>query len=295
MAEEPNTPPQPTSRRTNGWTRVLLFGGGLYVASLGILVLTGNPNLFPTVIILGSFLVPAAYVAFFYERRRLSRLTAPVVAMAFFWGGVLGVLAAGLLEPLLITRLDLVTAFAVGLIEEAAKILGVLVIARHWRHDAELDGLILGAAAGMGFAALESAGYAFTAFVSSQGDMATTVATTVARGFLAPLGHGTWTAILAAFLFREGHVTHFHIDRKVIGAYLLVSGLHGLWDAVPTIFALFLVPSWAAISGEVLVGTVSIYLLRLRWLDARRRQVEHDEAEAVPSKYEDRMDGGGDT
>ena len=31
--------------------------------------LTGNPNLFPTVALLGNFLVPVSYVAFFYERR----------------------------------------------------------------------------------------------------------------------------------------------------------------------------------------------------------------------------------
>ena len=69
------------------------------------------------------------------------------------------------LEPFFIRQLDLGAILKVGLIEEFAKILGVLAIARHRRHDSEMDGLILGGAAGMGFAALESNGYAFTAFL----------------------------------------------------------------------------------------------------------------------------------
>ena len=59
--------------------------------------------------------------------------------------------SASLLEPFFIRQLDLGAILKIGLIEEFAKILGVLVIARHRRHDSEMDGLILGAAAGMGF------------------------------------------------------------------------------------------------------------------------------------------------
>jgi RsiW-degrading membrane proteinase PrsW (M82 family) len=83
------------------------------------------------------------------------------------YGGILGVLAASILEPLLIPSLNILTVFLVGAIEEFVKILGVLVVARHRRHDMEPDGLILGGAAGMGFAALESTGYAFSAFCTA--------------------------------------------------------------------------------------------------------------------------------
>lgn len=260
--------------RSDGWRKVLSVGGVLYLLGFGILFVTNNPNLFPTVILLGSFVVPAAYVAFFYERRSLSRLTWPVVGLAFFYGGVLGVFAAGILEPVLIAQLDVFTAFLVGLIEEAAKIIGVLVIARHWRHDSELDGFILGAAAGMGFAALESAGYAFTAFMASSGSLPATFVTISARAILSPLGHGTWTAILAAVLFREGHVTHFHLDRQVIGAYLLVSGLHGMWDAVPSLVSMLTSLEVIALAGQLAVGGASIYILNGRWHEALRRQAE---------------------
>lgn len=282
MSQVPGGPsPSVGDERTDGWWKVLLIGGVLYVLGVGILAVTGNSNLFPTVIMLGSFLVPAAYVVFFYQRRHLCCLDPATTAMAFFYGGVLGVFAASILEPLFISQLDFGTAFLVGLIEEAAKILGVLVIARHRRHDLEIDGFVLGAAAGMGFAALESAGYAFTAFLDSQGSLSMTVATVLVRGLLAPLGHGTWTAILAAVLFREGTVRHFRITMKVAGTYLLVSGLHGLWDGLPAVFALFLPTGPDAIVSQLLVGGTSLYLLRVRWLDAVQRQRATTEAAEI--------------
>jgi hypothetical protein len=55
--------PHPRPRSTGAWWRVLLIGLLLYALGVGVLVLTGNPNLFPTVFLLGNFLVPVSYVA----------------------------------------------------------------------------------------------------------------------------------------------------------------------------------------------------------------------------------------
>jgi RsiW-degrading membrane proteinase PrsW (M82 family) len=177
-----------------------------------------------------------------------------------------------LLEPIFIRRLDFTSTIVVGLIEEFAKILGVFVIARHRRHDAEMDGLILGAAAGMGFAALESMGYAFTAFLASGGSLSQTVVVTLLRGILSPVGHGTWTAILASVLFRESRGSHFRINFKVIGAYLFVSVLHGLWDGLPTVITSFVGSGPDVFVGEVFVGGAGLFILWLRWREARRLQ-----------------------
>lgn len=253
------------------WWRVLLVGSFLYAIGVMVLALTLNPNVFPTVVLLGNFLVPVTYVAFFYEHRHLSRLTMPTTTLAFFYGGFLGVFAAALLEPVFIARLTGATAFVVGLIEEFAKILGVLVIARHRRHNVELDGLILGSAAGMGFAALESNGYAFTAFLRSGGSLSVTVVVTLLRGLLAPVGHGTWTAILASVLFRESAAGRFRLNRKVVGAYLTVAILHGMSDALPSILVTPVASGSDVIIGETLVGAASLVILGRRWREAKRR------------------------
>jgi RsiW-degrading membrane proteinase PrsW (M82 family) len=251
----------------------LLLGLGLFVLSVVVFGLTSNPNLFPTVALIGNFLVPVSYVAFFYERRHMSQVTLVSTARAFFYGGVLGVLAAAVLEPVFIRRLTLLATFEVGLIEEAAKILGVFVVARHHRHDSEIDGVILGAAAGMGFAALESSGYVFTAFVESGGSLSALVLVTLLRGLLSPVGHGTWTAILASVLFREGRPTSFRLDRAVLGAYLTVSLLHGLWDGLPSVVAVIAGSGLDVFIAQGVVGVAGLIILWFRWREAVRRQV----------------------
>jgi RsiW-degrading membrane proteinase PrsW (M82 family) len=260
-------------QKANAWLQALVTGFLLYIISVVFLIFTGNPNLFPTVVLIGSFLVPVCYVTFFYERRHLSNLALSTTLTSFIYGGILGVLAASLLEPIFVRRLDSATTIVVGLIEEFAKILGVFIIARHHRHDSEMDGLILGAAAGMGFAALESTGYAFTAFLLSGGSLSQTVVVTLLRGILSPVGHGTWTAILASVLFRESKEGHFRINFKVIGAYLLVSVLHGLWDGLPAVISSLLGSGLDVFVGQVLVGGAGLFILWLRWREARRLQV----------------------
>lgn len=264
----------PQKPEINLWWRVLLTGVLAFSAGIIIIGLTGNPVIFPTVLMLGSFSVPAAYVAFFYDHRQLSRLTLPTIFLSFFYGGVLGIFASALLEPIFVARLDPSTAFIVGLIEEFAKILGVLVIARHRRHDAELDGLILGAAAGMGFASMESSGYGFVEFLRSGGSLSLVVGVTLLRGILSPIGHGTWTAILASVLFRESGAGRFRINAKVVGAYIMVATLHGLWDGLPGVISALLSPGFDVFIGQAIVGGISLFILSRRWSEARRLQIK---------------------
>ena len=253
-----------------------------YVFLLAALLLTGNSNLFPSLVMVGSFMVPVAYVAFFYERIHLSRLTLPTVSLAFLYGGLVGIVAASLLEPFFIRQVDLFSIPKVGFIEEFTKILGVRVIAHHRRHDSEMDGLILGAAAGMGFAALESSGYAFTAFLKSNGGISEIVAVTLIRGLFSPLGHGTWTAILASVLFRESRNGRFRINLPVIGAYLLVSILHAMWDGLPSVITSIFGTGLDVIIAEGMIGIIGLFVLWLHWREAVRLQI------VLPPETEDK-------
>ncbi len=260
--------------RDLSWLKVFTGGLFLYIFGLIALAATRNTNIFPTVVMLGNFLVPITYVAFFYQRRHLSKLDMPTTSWAFFYGGLLGVLAAATLEPIFLSQHPLFFSFEVGLIEEFAKILGVLVIAKRCSHDSEMDGLILGAASGMGFAALESTGYAFTAFLSSGGSLSQTVLITLVRGVIAPIGHGTWTAILVSVMFRESGPGVFHINSKVIGAYLTVSALHGLWNGLPEVLSIFPLPVVNVFMGQVTVAAIGFFLLWKRYEEAKELQIE---------------------
>jgi len=126
----------------------------------------------------------------------------------------------------------------VGLVEEAVKLAALWLLARRLPRYTMGDGIVLGATVGFGFAALESAGYAFTALFTSGGlSLSNLVETEVLRGVLAPVGHGLWTAIVGGVLFgaaaRGGG--RLRLTWWVVGVYLLVAGLHGLWDAAQPI------------------------------------------------------------
>lgn len=261
-----NVKPELTKKRTY-WYQILLTGFILYLATTGTLVLTGNYNMFPTVVLIGNFLVPVSFVAFFYEKRNKAKAHANMssTSLCFFYGGVLGTIAAAILEPVFIHTLTFNTSFVVGIIEEFTKMIGVVLIARRRKHNSQIDGIILGAAAGMGFAAFESTGYAFTAFMDSGGSLSYTVYITLLRGVLSPVGHGTWTAILSSILFREAHSDRFNINLKVIGAYVFVVALHGLWDGLPMVISSIIPSLDSAFSAYILIGTIGITALFFQW------------------------------
>jgi protease PrsW len=214
------------------WVRLFLGGLVLWSATVLITFVTGNVNLVPTIILLGSFLVPVAFVSYaFGHADRV--VTAQRIFTAFVYGGVLGVLGASVLEAAFLRQPSGPAYAGVGLIEEAVKLAALWLVARRLPRYTMRDGVVLGAAVGFGFAAFESAGYAFNALFTASGpSLLNLVESEVLRGILTPVGHGLWTAILGGTLFavaaRRGRL---RLSRGVLGAYVLVALLHGLWDA----------------------------------------------------------------
>lgn len=254
----------------NYWLRILITGFLLFLTAIVTFNLTKNSNLIPTVVITGNFLVPVAFVAFFYERRDRFSVSMASTSISFLYGGILGTAAAALLEPIFISTLSFSTAFSVGIIEELTKLIGVFFIAKNRKYNSEMDGIILGAAAGMGFAAFESTGYAVSAFLQSGGSMSYAVFITLIRGLASPVGHGTWTAIFASILLRESVRGKFYFNSKVASAYLTVVLLHGLWDGVPFVIS-FIIPSVHAILiGQLVIGISGMIILNRRWQEARK-------------------------
>jgi RsiW-degrading membrane proteinase PrsW (M82 family) len=225
----------PPTRPRRIWLRMFLTGLVRWALTVVVTFMTGNPNLIPTLVLLGSFLVPVSFVVWAFGRRHSGELTAELLFSTFVTGGMLGVLAASLVEAYLLNPSPALF-LGVGLIEEAAKLAALAFLTRRLAHKYARDGLILGAAVGFGFAAFESAGYAFTALFTEQGlSLMQLVQTELLRGVLAPVGHGLWTAILGAVLFSASGREHFALTWRLLFAYLGVSLLHALWNAMHSI------------------------------------------------------------
>ncbi|HWJ53036.1 MAG TPA: PrsW family intramembrane metalloprotease [Propionibacteriaceae bacterium] len=235
---QPAPPPSHARHHLPAWARVLPIGLGLWVATVLITFATGNPNLVPTIILLGSFLIPVTFVVYAFGHAD-EVLTAQRIFTAFICGGVLGVLGATILEVALLKQPSGFSFLGVGLIEEAVKLAALWLLARRLPRYTARDGMVLGAAVGFGFAALESAGYAFVALFGSNGlSLLNVVETEVLRGILTPFGHGLWTAILGGALFATAARSRHGRPRlraSLVGWYLLMALLHALWDAANSI------------------------------------------------------------
>ncbi|MFD4989534.1 PrsW family glutamic-type intramembrane protease [Streptomyces sp. NPDC058374] len=117
------------------------------------------------------------------------------------------------------------------------KIAALWLMAARLRPHRPRDGMVLAAA--VGFAALESPGYALTALLTVKGlSLTDLVRTEVLRGLLAPFGHGLWTAVAGGVLFaasaRSGWL---RLTGWVVAARLGLSVLHALWDAMHSVAA----------------------------------------------------------
>jgi RsiW-degrading membrane proteinase PrsW (M82 family) len=220
-------------RHDRQWLRFFLVGLLLWAASVLVTFATGNVNLVPTVILLGSFLVPVTFVVYAFQHYADQVVTTQRIFTAFVYGGVLGVLGASVLEAAFLKQPSGLTYVGVGLVEEAVKLAALWLLAWRLPRYTMRDGIVLGAAVGLGFAALESAGYAFTALFTMDGlSLQNLVETEVLRGLLIPVGHGLWTAILGGVLFRTAARTgRLRLSGALVGWYVVVAGLHALWDA----------------------------------------------------------------
>ena len=254
------------------WWAVFLTGLVMWAAAFAVASLTHNVILLPTIVLLGSFLVPVSAVVWYLDHDPSPALSPRRILAAFIIAGVFGVLGATLLEYWLVS-VGILGSLEVGLIEEGVKGFFIVLVALGIRPFHIRDGMVLGATVGFGFAALESSGYALASLFVVQGhqlflSLTSVVVTELIRGVLAPFGHGMWSAILGAAIFsaaaRQGRL---RLSGGVIGTYLAVSLLHGAFDSINGIL------------GYVVVSLVGLVPLIWLWRRAdgggvlpRRRQ-----------------------
>lgn len=214
------------------WVRIFAAGLVMWLATVLVTFVTGNSNLIPTIILLGSFLTPITFVTYALGRAD-EVITSQRIFSAFVCGGLLGVLGAAILESAFLRPQSGLLYVGVGLIEEGVKLAALWLLARRLPRYTMRDGMVLGAAVGFGFAAFESAGYAFNALFTRIGlSLPNLLETEILRGVVTPVGHGLWTAILGGVLF-AGAARHgrLRLTGAAVGWYVVVSLLHALWDA----------------------------------------------------------------
>jgi hypothetical protein len=119
-----NGAPRPAARgRRWLWVPVLVVGAALLVAVQQAVVVTGNPNLVPSLLLLGALLVPVSFVFYLDGRRPDYDLPLSALLICGLLGGVIGTAAASVVESDMAHHLGGLPTLMIGLIEEGAKLL----------------------------------------------------------------------------------------------------------------------------------------------------------------------------
>lgn len=246
------------------WIVTFLVGAGLFLAVLAVLTDTKNPNLFPTMILLGALVVPLTFVTFAAGRSGRWLIDGVTLGACLLFGGVIGVVVAGLLEYDAMRRLGTLPMVGVGLIEEAAKLVvpAILVLFFGHRYRTSVGrGIVIGVAVGTGFAVLETMGYAFVALLQSNGSIGAAEQTLLIRGLLSPAGHAAWTGLTCWGLWRFVTEPTGKRFAGFLGMYAVAVALHSAWDGI------------GGVITYVVVGTISIGLLLFGLKRAQRSEV----------------------
>jgi protease PrsW len=161
------------------WPKPWLFFRVMVALALGVVALwlvwhfTTQPLTIPCILFLGAFAVPLAMVVFIFEMNTPRNVPVVLLLELVVIGGVL---ASCFL--LLEYDISLISNWP-GIVEETAKLAAAILVVRSLRYKYELNGILIGAAVGAGYASFETCAYAM-GFLGNMTPVAGS------NGFLAP-------------------------------------------------------------------------------------------------------------
>lgn len=243
------------------WLPVLVLGIALFVAVRQALIITGNPILVPSLLVLGVLVIPVTFVVYVDGRNPGYDVPLSVLLSCALLGGVLGAAVASVLEFDTVRRLGELPTLSIGVIEEAAKLLVPIAILIFTRYRATTaDGLLIGVAVGFGFAVLETLGYGFVTLLATGGDLTDVEGMLLLRAALGPAAHAAWTGLAAAALW-WAHTQRWRLRglAAALGTFGLAVALHTLWAASTLWYSYLIV---GIISFALLLGQTHRSVLR---------------------------------
>ncbi|HBC4317716.1 TPA: PrsW family intramembrane metalloprotease [Staphylococcus aureus] len=246
-----------------------------------------NTNAIPGLIFIGALTVPLSGLFFFYESNAFKNISIFEVIIMFFIGGVFSLLSTMVLYRFVVFSdqferfgsLTFFDAFLVGLVEETGKALIIVYFVNKLKTNKILNGLLIGAAIGAGFAVFESAGYILNFALGENVPLLDIVFT---RAWTAIGGHLVWSAIVGAAIViaKEQHGFEFKdiLDKRFLIFFLSAVGLHGIWDTSLTILGsdtlkifILIVVVWILVFILMGAGLKQVNLLQKEFKDQQKK------------------------
>ncbi len=241
------------------FARIFLMFLVVFAGLLVMILQFSNTNAIPGAMFIGALIVPFSLVIFFWETNIPRNISIFDVVSIFFIGGVMSLIFTLILYGYIyVGELNYTGAILVGIVEEVGKI----VVAGHYVKKRNtsyiLNGLLLGACVGAGFAVFETAGYAFSALL--YGGIPNMIDVLILRGALAIGGHTLWAAISTAGLVIAKGERPFdrkmYLDPKFLKFLLLVIALHAVWDMPITLGQSVYLVQWVLCAVAVVIVLV---------------------------------------
>lgn len=263
------------------FSRVFLALGITFLALWILTNIFGNANAIPGMIFIGALLVPISGLIFFFESNAFKNISIFDVMRMFFIGGVLSLISTMILyqfvtfstESQYYGIMTITDAFIVGFVEELGKATVVILFINYLKTNKILNGLLIGAAVGAGFAVFESAGYIFRFGFNLFDGVNNITEITIQRGWTALGSHLVWAAIVGAAAVIVKEKKHFEwaniIDKRFIFFFFVAVTLHGIWDTEITLlssgylkYILLIMIAWLFIFILMKAGLTQVNQLR---------------------------------
>lgn len=259
------------------WNKPWLFAkfgiiGIVFVALMLLFVyfIAAAYSLLAMLIVVPAFVMPVTILLFFWEMnipRNISLLD--LLKWVMFAGAISGILTFVFRNIFLIS--DNAPAWLAAIPEEIAKFLMVYFIIKKTDSKYILNGLLIGCAVGVGFAAQESAGYTLASYESSGFTSAQVLS--VLRGILALGGHSVWASMYGAALveakkkepLRIAHIGSSLVLITFFSAVLLHMAWNFDWVTVLARFADMAVAQSLYVVLEIYWGKY-ILLIVIAWI-----------------------------
>lgn len=216
------------SEMLSQWRKPWLFAwvglfGFIFILLMYIITQIGGEGLaFVPLIFVGALIIPLAVLLFFWEMNIPRNIPIYEVLLMFLIGGAFSLIFTVILDNIV----GKTPVYWAPLTEEPAKLLALCIFLRKPKNKYILNGLLIGAAIGTGFAAIESMGYALGTkdYIDSL----------ITRGVLSPGMHVAWAAMYGAALAGVKGSRKFQANQFINISFITYFGiafvLHFAWN-----------------------------------------------------------------
>ncbi|MEJ6400082.1 PrsW family intramembrane metalloprotease [Nicoliella lavandulae] len=259
------------------FSRFFSLLGFTFALLTALYLVFGSDKAVPGMMVVGALVVPFSILIMFFEMNVYRNISLMTVFTVFLVGGVASLVATMILYDIVPSGngISLGSAILVGLIEETAKTIIIVIFINRLKLNYILNGMLIGAAIGAGFAVFETSGY-----TNEYG-----LVTIFVRSWQAIGTHTIWSAIVGAavilgkqrfkqFKFRNA-LTNIHF----MTYYLVAVFLHSMWDwnlPIGWVDDFYLQKIFL-----ILVGWIVIFIL----IDAGLREVRTLQGQVIRRHY----------